>query len=42
MGSDLVGIIGVGVIAGIGYLIVTTIIDELGTRLWGKPVKRRR
>jgi tRNA A22 N-methylase len=42
MVGDFVAIIGVGVIAGIGYLIVTTIIDELGTRLWGKPAKRRR
>lgn len=42
MVRELVAIVGVGIIAGIGYLITTTIIDELGTRLWGKPAKRRR
>ena len=42
MVRELVAIVGVGIIAAIGYLIVTTIIDGLGTRLWGKPAKRRR
>lgn len=41
MVRELVAIVGVGIIAAIGYLIVVTIIDGLGTRLWGKPAKRR-
>jgi len=42
MVRELGAIVCVGIIAGIGYLIIATVIDELGTRLWGKPAKRRK